>query len=71
MQTKVLRRSTSLVAGAIVGNVVAERYVLRAPGSDTGFVPVTDGIGLDELARGLTILVAAYGIDLLLGKVWK
>jgi len=65
------RRNVSLLLGAVAGNVIAERYVLRAPGSDSGFVPVTDGIGLDELARAVTIVLASLGTDYLLGKVWK
>lgn len=68
MQT---RRTVSLLLGAVAGNVIAERFVLRAPGSDTGFIPVTDGIGLDELARAGTIVLAAMGADFMLGKVWK
>jgi len=68
MQT---RRTVSLLLGAVAGNVIAERYVLQAPGSSTGFVPVTDGIGLDELVRAGVIVLAAYGVDRVLGKVWK
>lgn len=44
-----------LVGSAIVGNYVAERFVLKAPGGTTGFVEVADGFGLDDVARAATI----------------
>lgn len=45
------------VAGAaFVGNMIAERFVLKStPDDPTGFVPVADGIGADDLARALTV----------------
>lgn len=41
---------------AIVGNMIANRYVLRAtPDSPSGFVDVTPGFGMDEVAAGLCV----------------
>lgn len=45
-----------VVGAAIVGNMIAERYVLKStPEDPTGFILVADGIGLDDAARGATI----------------
>lgn len=35
-----------------VGNMLAERFILKANADDpTGMIPVADGIGLDDAAR--------------------
>jgi len=44
-----------LTASALVGNYVAERFILKAPGGTSGFVEVADGMGLDDVARAATI----------------
>jgi hypothetical protein len=44
-----------ITVAALVGNMVAEKFVLKAPGSDSGFVEVKDGIGMDDFARAATI----------------
>lgn len=41
---------------AIVGNMIAEKFVLKAAADDpTGFVNIADGFGLDDVARAATI----------------
>lgn len=67
-----LRKFTSLFAGIILGNVLAEKFVLKmSPDSPRGFIPVTDGIGMDEAARAVSGIGTAMAIDWALSKVWK
>lgn len=55
-----------LTGAAIAGNYFAEMFLLRAPdGSGPGFFDVNDGLGMDDLARGLSIAIMAS----LIGKV--
>lgn len=49
-----------LGGSVIVGNYVAERFILKSSADDKdGFIPVTDGLGLDDVARALTIVLVA------------
>lgn len=50
-------KSILFVAGAaIIGNMLAERFVLKSTAEDpTGFILVADGIGMDDAARALVI----------------
>ena len=46
----------TIAAGALLGNMIAEKFVLRQhPGDPSGFVHVSDGLGLDDVARAATI----------------
>lgn len=67
-----LRKLVSLTAGIIVGNIVAEKFILKpAPDSPSGFILVSDGLGMDEVARAVTGVGAAWLIDKGLSMVWK
>jgi hypothetical protein len=67
-----LRKVVSLTLGIIAGNVVAERFILKnSPESPTGFILVSDGIGLDEVARAVSGVGMALVFDWALGFVWK
>jgi hypothetical protein len=45
-----------LTGAAILGNWLAERFILKdGPDDTSGFVEVKPGLGMDDVARGLTI----------------
>lgn len=45
-----------LIGAAIVGNMVAEKFLLKAgPDDPDGFIEVKPGLGLDDVARGAAI----------------
>jgi hypothetical protein len=51
-------------AGAIAGNYIAEKWVLKmGPDDPTGFVPVADGLGLDDAARAATIVAVTFLVN--------
>lgn len=54
-------KGTLVLAGSVVvGNYLAERFLLKAgPDDPTGFIPVSEGIGLDDVARAAAIVVVA------------
>jgi hypothetical protein len=63
-------RVVTLAGGAIIGNMVAERWILRAgPDDPTGFVDIAPGLGLDELMRALAIVGATMLVEPLVRKV--
>lgn len=43
-------------AAIVAGSVIFDRFIARVEGSDSGFIDVTPGIGLDDVARAATIL---------------
>lgn len=46
-----------LAGGVIVGNYLAERFVLKANADDpTGFIVVSEGLGMDDVARAAVIV---------------
>ena len=46
-----------LDTGAIMtGNVVFDRWIGKVEGSDSGFITVQPGIGLDDFVRALTCI---------------
>lgn len=48
-----------IAGGAILGNYVAEKFVLKPlDGSPGGFVEVQMGLGMDDLARAACITAA-------------
>lgn len=52
-----------VAAAAIIGNMLAEKFVLKATEDDpTGFVLVQEGIGIDDAARGVTIGLVYLGL---------
>lgn len=64
-----MKGGAAVVAGALVGNWAAERFVLRQPGGDTGWVEVSEGFGMDDLARALVILVGVVAAQMVLRRV--
>ncbi|MCI0408919.1 MAG: hypothetical protein L0191_10195 [Acidobacteria bacterium] len=58
-----IRKLLALTLGIIAGNVLAEMFILKKPGEEGGFIEIRDGIGLDEVARAASGVVAAGGID--------
>ena len=55
-------------AAAVIGNMVAEKFILKSgPDDPSGFIEVADGLGMDDLARGLTIAVAFLLINQFVG----
>jgi hypothetical protein len=59
---KMLKDAAVLVAGAAIGNTIAEMYVLQSEPDGPGFVPIKYGFGPDDLARG--VLIAAVTLAL-------
>lgn len=51
-------KGTLVLAGSvIVGNYVAERFILKKDSNDpTGFIEVADGLGPDDVARAAVIV---------------
>lgn len=46
-----------LAGGVIVGNYLAERFVLKANADDpSGFIVVSEGLGMDDVARAAVIV---------------
>ena len=65
-----LKSIAVVTAFAIVGNMVADRWVLKAtPDDPNGFVPITPGFGADEIARGLAVALAIVAGKKLLGSI--
>jgi len=57
-------------AAAVGGNMIADRWVLRAtPDSPSGFVDVTAGFGMDEIARGVCVALAFLALKKLVGSL--
>lgn len=54
-----------LTGAAVAGNYFAEMFLLRDSNGNGGFIDVNDGLGLDDLARGVSIAIMASVI----GKV--
>jgi len=49
-----------LLGSVVAGNWVAERFVLKGDKDDpTGFIVVSDGFGMDDIARGAVIVAIA------------
>lgn len=45
-----------VAAAAVVGNMIAERFLLKSTDDDpTGFIVVSEGIGMDDVARAASI----------------
>lgn len=65
-----IEEAGSILAGAMVGNHAAERWVLRNdPGDRIGFVTVGEGWGADDLARSVCVLAGIALVKLFLGGV--
>lgn len=46
-----------LGAGAVVGNMVAEKFLLKSsPDDPSGFILVNEGLGMDDVARAGAIV---------------
>jgi hypothetical protein len=65
MTTKMVKQAAVVLAGAAIGNSVAEMFVLKQGEDGSGFVPVRYGFGMDDIARAALIA----GATLLLQKV--
>jgi hypothetical protein len=53
----------------IVGNMLAEKFILKSSEDDpSGFVPVADGFGMDDAARGAAIVGVMLLADRFLGR---
>ena len=64
------KTALGVVAGAMVGNYAAERFVLKQNAEDkTGFIMVAEGWGADDLVRGLFVLAGVFLVSKVLGKV--
>ena len=44
-----------LIGGALAGSYVFEKFIAKNPATGSGFVEVSDGLGLDDIARAGTI----------------
>lgn len=56
-------KNTLFTIGAIVvGNVIFDKFIARVEGSEGGFVDVKPGIGLDDLARAGTVMLALFAV---------
>lgn len=64
-------KKTAIVFGSvIVGNYLAERFVLKAtPDDPSGFIQVAEGIGMDDVARAAVIVLTTYAVEKLTRKV--
>lgn len=48
-----------IAAGVALGNMIAEKFVLRqGPMDTTGFVDISEGFGLDDVARAVVVTAA-------------
>lgn len=56
-----------LVGGALAGSFVFEKWIAKNPATGSGFVEVSDGFGLDDVARAATIA----GVILVANKFLK
>jgi hypothetical protein len=62
------KKGLTIVAGSILGNMIAERFLLKAgPDDPSGFIMVADGIGMDDVARGLAIAFSAFMLEKVIG----
>ena len=52
----------SIALGAIVGNFIAERWILKRTEDGPGFVMVADGFGMDDIVRAALIAATALTI---------
>lgn len=51
-----LKNLLVITAGAVIGNMLANRFVLKAsPDDPDGFILIEPGIGLDDVANGAVI----------------
>lgn len=50
-----------LSLGAAIGGFVADQFVVKyGPEDPTGFIEVGPGLGLDDVARAVTVALAVY-----------
>ena len=55
-----MKQALAIAAGAVAGNFVAERWILKASADDpTGFILVADGFGMDDIVRAGVITAGA------------
>lgn len=50
-----------VLAASVVGNMVAEKFVLKANDEDTGWIQASEGLGMDDFARAACIALAYWG----------
>jgi len=63
------KKMAVMMGGIIIGNVIAERFVLQAgPDDPSGFIPVSDGIGMDEIVRAGLGVFSGYMLDTLVRR---
>ena len=55
-------KKTAIVFGSVIaGNWLAERFILKSSQEDpTGFILVSDGLGMDDVARAAAVLLMVY-----------
>lgn len=58
-----IRFPAIVLTGALLGNYATQRFVLRAPGKEGGFIDQNPEPGWDDLAAGVVILLAIWGLD--------
>ena len=64
-----MRKILILSAAVFIGNAIAERWVITTGAEgDTGFVPMANGFGLDDIARGVVIVGTAAVLDQAIGR---
>ncbi len=64
-----LKKVLFAAAGAMVGKIATERFVLKAtPDDPTGFVLVQDGIGVDDLVSALGAVFGIAGVKMLMRR---
>ena len=65
-----MRNLFAILLGISVGNMVAERFLLKAaPNDPNGFVNPSAGFGLDDIVRAGAGAAGAVTMDMLLRRV--
>lgn len=61
--------AASLVGGALLGNWVFERWLVKnGPDDPSGFVMLADGLGMDDFMRAGSAALGIVAVSMLVGK---
>ena len=51
-----------VLGSAVIGNMVAEKFLLKSSAEDSGWVEAAEGLGLDDFVRAGCIALAYWGV---------
>ena len=52
-----------VAGGIIVGNMLFERFLLKNPVDNTGFIEVKEGFGMDDVVRAATVAAVVIAAE--------